>query len=166
MLRVSTIPLGEVLLVVWAKSTLVRRALWCCETLFLSHSLHFLTTEPSSDPIPRTRERKPDLPYFQSHPSLPTNIGCTPSLAVNWLFSPGPVNTSFIAPKAKNKPYLTLGSKIPGEYITWFDWIFVENVNGGIQCLPLGWNVAFSLWTGGEKSIPPINWYNQRWVDA
>lgn len=95
------------------------------------------------------RVQEPDLPYFQSHPSLHMNIGCTSSLAVNWLFSPGPVNTSSITPKAKNKSYLTLGSKIPGEYIIWFDWIFVENVNGGIRCLPLRWKIASFLWVGG-----------------
>lgn len=88
----------------------------------------------------------PGFVSFQSHPSLRMNIGCTSNLAVNWLFSPGPVNANSITPAAKNKPYLTLGSKIPGKYIIWFDWVFVENVNGEFKCLPWRWKIDSFLW--------------------
>lgn len=90
-----------------------------------------------------TRVCELGLLHFQSHPSLHVHMGCTSSLAVNWLFSPGPVNTHSITPTAKNKPYLTLESKISGKYVLCFGGIFVENGNGGIQCLPVGWKVTF-----------------------
>lgn len=152
--QVSMLPPGEVLLVVWGESILMYRALRHCETpaaLFLSHN--FTLSQSvfpfSIKPPPiRTRTCKPDLPIF-SRPSLLMNIGCTPSLAVNCFFSPGPVNTHSITPEAKNKPYSTLGRKIPGKHIIWFDWIFVENVNGGIKCLPLRWKIARLLWAWG-----------------
>lgn len=152
--QVSMFPPGEVLLVVWGESMLICRALWRCETLaalFLSHnfalSQSFFPFSIKPPPI-RTRTCKPDL-RISSRPSLLTNIGCTPSLAVNCCFSPGPVNTHSITPEAKNKPYATLGRKVPGKHIIWFDWIFVENVNGGIKCLPLRWKIACLLWAWG-----------------
>lgn len=53
----------------------------------------------------------------------------------------GPVSTKPITPTAKNNSYLTLGNKIPGEFIIWFDWGFVENVNGGIKGLSGRWKI-------------------------
>jgi len=113
-------------------------------------------------PISLTRACEPGLPEFQSHLLLHVNTGCTRSLAVNWLFSPRPVNTNPITPKAKNIPYLTLGSQIPSKYIICFDWILVENVHGGIKCWLLRWKITpdgsvgkeSACNTGDPSSIP------------
>lgn len=88
------------------------------------------------------------------------NIGCISSLVVNWLFLLGFVNINFVIFMVKNKLYLIFGSKILGKYIIWFDWIFVENVNGGIKRLFLRWKIAFFLWVGGYKLILFVNWCN------
>ena len=103
-------------------------------------------------PISLTRACEPGLPDFQSHPLLHVNTGCTRSLAVNWLFSPRPVNTNSITPKAKNIPYLTLGSKIPSKYIMCFDWILVENVHGGVKCWLLRWKITPDSSVGKESA--------------
>lgn len=89
--------------------------------------------------------------------SFHVNTGCTSGLAVNWLFSPGPVNTNPITPTAKNKSYLTLGSSIPGKYIIWFDWGFVENVNGGIKGLSWGWGEGWFLPSCAQGGWMEIN---------
>lgn len=118
--------------------------------------LYFSAVQPHTSLVflfPRGCEAVCHLPQSSFH----ANTGCTSGLAANWLFSPGPVNTTPITHTAKNKSYLTLGSKIPGKYIIWFDWGFVENVNGGIK--GLSWRRGREDWSlpsceqGGREEI-------------